>query len=668
MPGMRIFGRRCSIATDDFFFIGIVDSVIYLPWLAWIPVVYASYVKQRFFCNDETSQPLIDVSLPSLCILFFFNWLLGCLFVLFSVRGTISQPEPRRHVVTLVYAKLFVSILDMGCAILGTVILVQNSFCGIIGVDIVIKVATIFQWLATLFRIGMIIVFYDWNSSKKTKVRIQKEYFTAPVRTGTFKRWNIRFQTLFLWCTTPSEARKEAIKAASELMALLSCDLDLVASDVIAGLLLYRKKCLKNWKTEKLAIAASPPIVLLDGKAVDRFPPSDMPSWMNLKLARRYFNLGLGVFGWPWVIYRNISCGCCLLFKRLLCCFRCRKRSGIVLGDNCCGCNLSGLRVTTQLPYEDLVHVSFVDRVFQVPFYVTYDHETQAVLVTARGTFSVDDVLTDISAGFSPMDDRGSPEGSLCHHGMLTAAREIKAKLEEGEILQEAFKEKPDYQLVVTGHSLGASVASILTMLLKVEYPNVRCFSFAPAPTMNKAALATTYDNVFTIVYGNDSVPYLNYENVKYMVIEMVKCLKECKLPKYKVFMSCKDRHDDSDCDEKCDNYEVDFKSNGKCKKNGLDDPFKVGETDLEKSGSPVAPCTEHLYVAGRILHIKRTSDGYRLKMVTENEYTPLVFRPNMVLEHFPQYVQACLEQIGHSTVIEAKDLAYPTEKESCKR
>ena len=32
-----------------------------------------------------------------------------------------------------------------------------------------------------------------------------------------------RFQALFLWCTTPSEARKEAIKTASELMALLSC-------------------------------------------------------------------------------------------------------------------------------------------------------------------------------------------------------------------------------------------------------------------------------------------------------------------------------------------------------------------------------------------------------------------------------------------------------------
>lgn len=144
-------------------------------------------------------------------------------------------------------------------------------------------------------------------------------------------------------------------------------------------------------------------------------------------------------------------------FFSFSCCFPYRRFAKNVLGDNCCGCNLAGLQATTSLPYEDLVHVSFIDKVFEVPFFVTFDHETKAVVVTARGTMSLDDVLTDVAAAFANMDDPGCPPGALCHHGMLTAAREIKRKLEEKEIIVNALQEKPDYKLVVTGHSLGTN-------------------------------------------------------------------------------------------------------------------------------------------------------------------------------------------------------------------
>ena len=35
-------------------------------------------------------------------------------------------------------------------------------------------------------------------------------------------------------------------------------------------------------------------------------------------------------------------------------------------------------------------------------------------------------------------------------------------------------------KLVVTGHSLGAGAAALLTILLKPKYPDVTCFAFAP--------------------------------------------------------------------------------------------------------------------------------------------------------------------------------------------
>lgn len=78
----------------------------------------------------------------------------------------------------------------------------------------------------------------------------------------------------------------------------------------------------------------------------------------------------------------------------------------------------------------------------------------------------------------------------------------------------------------------GAAVASILTLLLRRNYPEVKCFAFAPPPTLSRSALPLAIHHVFVLVYGNDSVPYLNYENVKCMVQKMVKCLNECQMHK----------------------------------------------------------------------------------------------------------------------------------------
>jgi len=36
------------------------------------------------------------------------------------------------------------------------------------------------------------------------------------------------------------------------------------------------------------------------------------------------------------------------------------------------------------------------------------------------------------------------------------------------------------YQLVITGHSLGAGVASVLALLLRPEYPRLICYAYSP--------------------------------------------------------------------------------------------------------------------------------------------------------------------------------------------
>ncbi len=36
------------------------------------------------------------------------------------------------------------------------------------------------------------------------------------------------------------------------------------------------------------------------------------------------------------------------------------------------------------------------------------------------------------------------------------------------------------YELTIVGHSLGAGVGSILAILLKNDYPSLKCFSYSP--------------------------------------------------------------------------------------------------------------------------------------------------------------------------------------------
>ena len=62
---------------------------------------------------------------------------------------------------------------------------------------------------------------------------------------------------------------------------------------------------------------------------------------------------------------------------------------------------------------------------------------------------------------------------------MYTTAKIIYEETKDA--LAEIFtrKEFEDYQLVLTGHSLGAGVASVLGVILKPHFPDLECYVFS---------------------------------------------------------------------------------------------------------------------------------------------------------------------------------------------
>jgi hypothetical protein len=93
------------------------------------------------------------------------------------------------------------------------------------------------------------------------------------------------------------------------------------------------------------------------------------------------------------------------------------------------------------------------------------------------------------------------------------------------------------YRLRVTGHSLGAGAAVILTLLLRCEYRNARCLSFSPPGCTASAILADECSEWTTsYILDTDIIPRVSVESFEALRDETLEMIARIKIPKYKVF------------------------------------------------------------------------------------------------------------------------------------
>jgi uncharacterized membrane protein YgcG len=98
--------------------------------------------------------------------------------------------------------------------------------------------------------------------------------------------------------------------------------------------------------------------------------------------------------------------------------------------------------------------------------YVSLDHQSKAVVLTCRGTLGFEDVLADMACEYDILlwrDNRYK-----VHKGIHASANRLLYG-GDGRVLytlKAALEEFPDYGLILTGHSLGAAVTSLLGIML----------------------------------------------------------------------------------------------------------------------------------------------------------------------------------------------------------
>ncbi|KAM6584814.1 hypothetical protein CsatB_011816 [Cannabis sativa] len=159
-----------------------------------------------------------------------------------------------------------------------------------------------------------------------------------------------------------------------------------------------------------------------------------------------------------------------------------------------------------------ILRKNYEETLGQVPPYMVYlDHENADIVLAIRGLNLAKEsdyaVLLDNKLGQTKFD------GGYVHNGLLKAA--VRVFDEEWEGLRELAEIHPTYTLTLTGHSLGAGVVALLTIVAlqnleklgSIVRKRIRCYAIAPARCMSLNLAVRYADVINSVVLQDDFLP-----------------------------------------------------------------------------------------------------------------------------------------------------------------
>lgn len=169
------------------------------------------------------------------------------------------------------------------------------------------------------------------------------------------------------------------------------------------------------------------------------------------------------------------------------------------------------------VPEDDIVvlDVDYGGDVEHLRHIVAVDHARQTVVLAIRGTFSLGELVVDV-AGFSRPFCGGEAHAEMAN--MTERVWQVA-----GPTVLKLLEENNGYELVLTGHSLGAGTASLLNIMCHqrgralVNGRNVRCFAFACPPVFTPVEFAgPAAKHCVSVIHERDVVPFLSVDSVRH--------------------------------------------------------------------------------------------------------------------------------------------------------
>ncbi|XP_014672368.1 PREDICTED: sn1-specific diacylglycerol lipase beta-like [Priapulus caudatus] len=740
MPGLVVFGRRWMIGSDDLVFPALVEILVRITWLMAIVIVVAIH-HSNLYCSGGN---LLYIYLLGTIILNPLVILLCLALAYSSARGTITSSWTRHRVAPLLYVRMLLFVPEIAWSIIGVYWAFDESIgCERPVVKIIKATAISSLCLVLIFLVVMAIIFDPLGAMSLNPPRPRSRSSSCVSQSSEHlyrheaaKVWETRCR-LLCCCAGNDEHSKAAFSDIAKLFATFFEGVDLVPSDIAAGLVLLQiqQEKQKRWNTiqaKRTAAAASrsepsvqrplrgDPAQIQDGGTDAGLSASTSPEgaavaasgvdvglsastsagaapegaavaaegasgvdvrpgastapkeWMNVRNATHFVKFALGVYGWPLYAYMHPVMGWFRLWGKIRCCSCVRQSSAV--DDNCVGCNMAAIRKQTGLRDEHIIHASFHNRTYEVAFFVAVDEETESIILSIRGTLSLGDALTDLSAESCSMsmDVDGDPQTpGRAHKGILRSAQYVKAMLEQQHLLETAFQGREHYTLVVMGHSLGGGCASILACLLRPAHPRLQCFAYSPpGGLLNMAATIESQEYVCSVVLGKDLVPRLSIHAMEDLKFKVLTAVHDCDRPKYRILMRgvWYAIFGMPTLDVAVMETDSEPTSGGTSPRRPL---LGSREETRSRSGSTVEEalrdsfmkisearfCQEKMLLPGKIMYITEASPGgrffgspvYQVTWAGTQTFQEVIFSPKMVTDHLPDVVLRALSQLNEA-------------------
>ncbi|NWX15951.1 DGLA lipase, partial [Aegotheles bennettii] len=690
MPGIVVFRRRWSVGSDDLVLPAVFLFLLHTTWFVILSVVLFGLVYNP---NETCSLNLVDHGRGYLGIL------LSCMIaevaiIWLSMRGSILYTEPRDSMQYVLYVRLAILVIEFVYAIVGIVWLTQYyASCNDITAKSVTLGMVVCNWVVILSVCITVLCVFDPTGRTFVKLRAtkrrQRNLRTYNLRhrleEGQASSWTRRLK-VFLCCTRTKDSQSDAYSEIAYLFAEFFRDLDIVPSDIIAGLVLLRQRQ-RAKRNAVLDEANNDILAFLSGMPVTR-----NTKYLDLKNAQEmqrykevcyYMLFALAAYGWPIYLMRKPTCGLCRLARSCSCCCLCPSRpryapSVTIEEDNCCGCNAIAIRrhfLDENMTSVDIVYTSCHDAVYETPFYVAVDHEKKKVVISIRGTLSPKDALTDLTGDAERLPVEGHHGTWLGHKGMVLSAEYIKKKLEQEMVLSQAFgrdlgRGTKHYGLIVVGHSLGAGTAAILSFLLRPQYPSLKCFAYSPpGGLLSEDAMEYSKEFVTAVVLGKDLVPRqvekIGLSQLEGFRRQLLDVLQRSTKPKWRIIVGATKCIPKSELPEETEENSV------------TSNRLWTHPSDLTIALSASTP----LYPPGRIIHVVHNHPAEQCCCCEQEDptyfaiwgdnkaFNEVIISPAMLHEHLPYVVMEGLNKVlenynkGKTALLSAaKVMVSPTE------
>ncbi|KAH9961559.1 alpha/beta-hydrolase [Russula dissimulans] len=144
---------------------------------------------------------------------------------------------------------------------------------------------------------------------------------------------------------------------------------------------------------------------------------------------------------------------------------------------------------------------TFANVVTRVHGFVARDDTRQEIVVAFQGSHELVDIITDGNLVLVPLVSRGIEKNNTAsvHAGFLVSYNSVRAVVVD--VVREQLRAFPNYRVVIAGHSLGGSLASLAALSVKSNLPSarVRLFTYGQPRTGDAA-----YANLLETTIGND--------------------------------------------------------------------------------------------------------------------------------------------------------------------